>query len=162
LDGIKLEPRKLKGGAARGKELPKGPSGRNLCRWCELEVPKGRVTFCSDFCVEEWRLRTDVSFLREKTLARDKGICALCAVDTIAEYFALKRSRGGHKARLLQRWGLKTLNRRTLWDADHIVPVAEGGGACDLSNIRTLCLICHREATRQLRERLAQRVARNL
>jgi hypothetical protein len=24
------------------------------------------------------------------------------------------------------------------------VPVAEGGGECDLSNMRTLCLKCHR------------------
>jgi hypothetical protein len=59
--------------------------------------------------------------------------------------------------RLLQHWGLKSINRRTLWDADHIVPVAEGGGACDLSNIRTLCLICHRDATRQLRSRMMDR-----
>jgi 5-methylcytosine-specific restriction enzyme A len=157
LDDIKLEPRHLKGGYARGQELPKGAAGRNLCRWCELEVPKGRITFCSDFCVEEWRLRTDAGFLREKTLARDKGICAACRVDTLAAYIELKRSRGAAKVRLLQRWGLKSLNRKTLWDADHVVPVAEGGGACDLSNIRTLCLICHREATRQLRERLLLR-----
>lgn len=157
MDDIKLEPRHLKGGYARGQELPKGAAGRNLCRWCELEVPKGRITFCSDFCVEEWRLRTDAGFLREKTLARDKGICAACRVDTLAAYIELKRSRGAAKVRLLQRWGLKSLNRKTLWDADHVVPVAEGGGACDLSNIRTLCLICHREATRQLRERLLLR-----
>lgn len=145
----------MKGGWARGVELPKGPEGRNLCRWCELEVPKGRVTFCSDYCVEEWRLRTDPGFLREKTLARDKGVCAQCGVDTLAAFVALKRSRKVARVRMLQQWGLKTMNRRTLWDADHIIPVAEGGGACDLSNIRTLCLICHREATRQLRERLA-------
>jgi 5-methylcytosine-specific restriction endonuclease McrA len=56
---------------------------------------------------------------------------------------------------------LKAVSRRTLWDADHIVPVAEGGGACDLSNIRTLCLVCHREATRALRERLAVRRAQS-
>jgi 5-methylcytosine-specific restriction enzyme A len=152
-----FEPRTLKGGYARGQELPKGPSGRNLCRWCELEVPKGRITFCSDFCVHEWRLRTDPGFLREKTLERDKGVCALCGVDTVAAYATLKRSRGVGRVRLLQQWGLKTINRKTLWDADHIVPVAEGGGACDLSNIRTLCLLCHREATRQLRDRLAAR-----
>lgn len=45
------------------------------------------------------------------------------------------------------------MNRRTLWDADHIVPVVEGGGECDLSNIRTLCVNCHRAATLALRER---------
>lgn len=149
-----LEPRRLPGGRARRQELPKGPEGRTLCRWCGLETPKGRYTFCSDFCVEEWRLRTDPGFLRERTLLRDKGVCALCSVDTVAAYADLKRSRGTGRVRLLQKWGLKSIGRRSLWDADHIVPVAEGGGACDLSNIRTLCLVCHRQATRQLRERL--------
>jgi 5-methylcytosine-specific restriction endonuclease McrA len=53
-------------------------------------------------------------------------------------------------------WGLGKCIRKSLWDADHIVPVAEGGGECDLDNLRTLCLLCHREATRQLRERLRE------
>jgi 5-methylcytosine-specific restriction endonuclease McrA len=44
--------------------------------------------------------------------------------------------------------------RRSLWDADHILPVAEGGGECDLENLRTLCLMCHREATAELRRRM--------
>jgi len=44
--------------------------------------------------------------------------------------------------------------RRSLWDADHIIPVVEGGGECDLENIRTLCLRCHRVATAQLHERI--------
>jgi 5-methylcytosine-specific restriction enzyme A len=40
-----------------------------------------------------------------------------------------------------------------LWDADHIVPVVEGGGECDLANLQTLCLKCHRERTAALRKR---------
>ncbi len=55
---------------------------------------------------------------------------------------------------LLKKWGLREGSRKSLWDADHIVPVAEGGGECDLSNMRTLCLLCHREATTALRHRL--------
>src|SRR5581483_7715613 len=31
----------------------------------------------------------------------------------------------------------------------HILPVASGGGECDLSNMRTLCLKCHRERHRR-------------
>jgi 5-methylcytosine-specific restriction endonuclease McrA len=51
---------------------------------------------------------------------------------------------------------MKTIaSRRSLWDADHIVAVAEGGGQCDLDNLRTLCVACHREATARLRARLA-------
>jgi hypothetical protein len=35
------------------------------------------------------------------------------------------------------------------------VPVAEGGGECDLANMRTLCLKCHRAATAALLKRRA-------
>ena len=41
------------------------------------------------------------------------------------------------------------------WEADHIVPVVEGGGECDLSNLRTLCLACHRQETARLAARRA-------
>jgi len=54
---------------------------------------------------------------------------------------------------LLLYWGLKTRIRRWLWEADHIIAVVEGGGECDLENIQTLCLRCHRKKTKQLRER---------
>jgi 5-methylcytosine-specific restriction endonuclease McrA len=106
--------------------------------------------------VHEWRLRTDPGYLREQVLARDRGICALCLIDTRAAFLDLKRARGSHRIKLLDRWGLVRLNRKTLWDADHILPVAEGGGECDLNNLRTLCLPCHRQQTRELRMRLAR------
>ena len=61
--------------------------------------------------------------------------------------------RGGRRLRALAEWGLTRMSRSSLWDADHIVPVVEGGGECDLSNIRTLCLKCHRTATAALRQR---------
>lgn len=57
---------------------------------------------------------------------------------------------------MLRHWGISKRRRKTLWDADHIVPVIEGGGECDLNNIRTLCLICHRRATARLRQRIRQ------
>jgi 5-methylcytosine-specific restriction endonuclease McrA len=41
------------------------------------------------------------------------------------------------------------------WDADHIVPVVEGGGECGLSNFRTLCIPCHKKETKRLHGRLA-------
>ena len=50
-----------------------------------------------------------------------------------------------------------------LWEADHIVPVVEGGGASrdidPLANLRTLCRHCHRAETRALAARRAR--ARN-
>ena len=144
----------MKGGWADRASLPRGENGRALCRWCQLEVPQGRLTFCSDWCVEQWKLRTDPGYLREKVLERDRGVCARCRTDTVAAFLQIKRSRGVAKLKLLRQWGLTRLQRSSLWDADHIVPVAEGGGECDLENIRTLCLHCHRQATAELRERL--------
>src|SRR5712664_3700534 len=112
----------MPGGFADRAALPKGTNGRNLCRWCSLEVPPRRFTFCSDWCVNEWRLRTDPGYLREQVLVRDRGVCALCRADTKAAWIGLKRARGTHRLKLLEHWGLKSLNRKTLWDADHIVP----------------------------------------
>jgi 5-methylcytosine-specific restriction protein A len=148
--------RTLPGGRAKKQSLPRGPNDLPLCRWCDLEIlAKRRRTFCSDYCVHQHRLRTDPGYLRDQVFARDRGICAACQADTIAIYNALKRARGPNRAAGLSIYGMKTITaRRTLWDADHILPVAEGGGQCDLDNLRTLCLPCHREATAQLRLRL--------
>src|ERR1700678_3805703 len=149
--------RTMPGGWADRQNLPKGPTGRNLCRWCNLEVPQGRVTFCSDWCVEEWRLRSDPGYLREKVLERDRAVCATCGIDCLHAERELKRLRGAARLKALLAWGFgagaRASSRKSLWDADHIVPVVEGGGECDLENIRTLCLKCHRAVTAQLRAR---------
>ncbi|HZT38014.1 MAG TPA: HNH endonuclease signature motif containing protein [Bryobacteraceae bacterium] len=149
--------RVMPGGRVDPRTLAKGPNGRALCRWCNLETPPGRRTFCSEWCVKEWRLRTDSGYLREQAFERDRGVCALCGMDCVAELRRLKRLRGRQRQTAWAAWGLRPGQRASLWDADHIVPVAEGGGECDLSNIRTLCIRCHREATRELRARLRSR-----
>ena len=136
-----------------------GPHGRPLCRWCRLEIlATRRRTFCSDYCVHQWRLRSDPGYLRDQVFIRDRGVCAICTTDTVQAYAALKRSRGKVRAESLEMWGVKTVtSRRSLWDADHILPVAEGGGQCDVENLRTLCLLCHREVTAELRLRMRRR-----
>lgn len=143
-------------GRLRGLPAAMGPSGRPLCRWCQLEIlASRRRTFCSEFCVHQWRLRSDPGYLRAQVLARDHGLCTLCSTDTLLAFRQLQRSRGKARADLLALWGLRSVRaRRSLWDADHILPVAEGGGECDLDNLRTLCLPCHREVTAALRLRL--------
>lgn len=145
--------RAMPGGWVDRKSIPLGPNGRGLCRWCSLEVPPRRFTFCSSYCVHEWRLRTQPAYLREQVFLRDHGICMHCGVDTIAAARRLKSSRGTNRQQLLNHWGLKQRTRKSLWDADHIVPVSEGGGECDLDNLRTLCLRCHRLVTAKLRDR---------
>src|SRR5215831_14295582 len=112
--------RTMPGGAADPAELARGPNGRALCRWCNMEVPAGRRTFCSSWCVHEWRLRSDPGYLREQVFERDKGVCAVCGIDTIAEWRRLKRLPAARRVGQLRDWGLKRLTRSSLWDADHI------------------------------------------
>ena len=91
--------------------------------------------------------------------AATKGVCARCGTDCIAEFNRIRRLRWERRERAFAEWGLKPRQSKSLWDADHIVPVIEGGGECDLDNLRTLCLKCHRQATADLRQRLATVVA---
>jgi 5-methylcytosine-specific restriction endonuclease McrA len=155
--GMKLPGRRLaEAGWAGGGVVEVGAHGRALCRWCRMEIlAKRRRTFCSEYCVHQWRLRSDPGYLRDQVFLRDQGVCGMCGTDTVAAYAALKRSRGAVRAELLEVWGMRSVGaRRSLWDADHVRPVAEGGGECDLDNLRTLCLCCHREATADLRRKL--------
>src|ERR1041385_6982339 len=103
----------MPGGFADRAALEKGQNGRALCRWCNLEVPARRFTFCSDWCVNEWRLRTDPGYVREQVFLRDGGICALCRADTITAYLELRRSRGSKRKKLLASWGLRRLTRQS-------------------------------------------------
>jgi len=125
---------------------------RRPCRWCGGEVRGRRLTFCGGACVHEWKLRSDPGYLRAQVFARDRGVCALCGVDTEALRKDKRKLDYSARRQFEKEWG----GRRNLWDADHVVPVVEGGGECDLSNMRTLCLKCHREATAALRSRRAK------
>ena len=125
-----------------------------------------RRTFFSDKCVHEWKLRSDPGYLREVVQQRDKGICAECGRDCEALYCELRNIQKTKDYRacreaiaLLNQEGFSldgySIQRGRLWQADHIVPVAEGGGECGLDNIRTLCTPCHKKATAALRKRMA-------
>ena len=132
-----------------------GRASRESCRWCRGQVPKGRFTFCSPQCVHHWKLRTDPGYLRQQVLLRDGGVCAQCGLDTEALRKDKRKLDYNARRQFEKDWGL----RRHLWDADHIVPVAEGGCECDLANMRTLCLQCHRQATATLLKRLRATVS---
>ena len=123
--------------------LPKGPNGRALCRWCSVEVAPPARTFCSNACVHEWKIRTQADYAKMHVAKRDDGICALCRVDTFAAL------------RPLPNREFPSREARRCFDMDHIVPVVEGGGACGLDNLRTLCRPCHRAVTAELQKRRA-------
>lgn len=139
-------------GWANLKQLPTGPNGRRLCRRCSQEVPKGRRTFCSETCVHEWRIRTDPNYVRQQVEARDHGICAACGLDTAKLRSTLRAQLPWDQfEQAMRARGFEPFGHQ--WEADHIVPVSEGGGECGLENYRTLCLPCHRKATKQLHQR---------
>ena len=133
------------------RTLARGPGGRALCRWCGLEVPKGRRSFCSVYCVHEHKLRSDPGYLREEVFKRDRGVCAECGLDTEKLRRRFRRLSRRERRKEAARLGVNPT--RALWHADHIVPVVEGGGECDLDNMRTLCISCHKQATKSLMER---------
>jgi 5-methylcytosine-specific restriction endonuclease McrA len=154
-DGSQMMPgRTQRGGWVKAKKL-------SQCRRCSGEIPDGRRTFCSDECVHQWKLRTDPGYLRDHVFERDKGVCALCGTDTVALRLHFLKLDYKARYRFLKEWKLREGFRKSLWDADHVVPVAEGGGECDLTNMRTLCLKCHRQATAELRERLTSKRSRD-
>ena len=143
----------------------RGPHGYRLCRFCKKEVQPPRKTFCSDECIHQWKLRSNVSYLREHVYKRDRGICAKCGVDTRMQKIRIEDvlCMAGHDTKnptflaLIKEWNLTVHeSQKSLWQADHIVAVSEGGGETGLDNIRTLCTKCHKEQTAgQARRRLA-------
>ena len=113
--------------------------GKYVCKVCHKPCPKRRTRYCSDECF----YRNTPSIMRNEVGRRDKGVCAMCGLDT------------------------KTLPKRhpygtPYWEADHIIPVSEGGGLCGLDGYRTLCRgagtnNCHAKVTGELRKRLNER-----
>ncbi len=153
------------------EKLEKGPHGRALCRQCKIEVPRGRYTFCSDDCVHNWKLTTNGVYLRQVLFRRDRGICAVCGLDTeklkalLVAVWLRDPERAFQNAYVIgfgscfkaMRWWRRQPRPKSLWEADHVKPVVEGGGMCGLDNLRTLCKPCHKKATADLRARLKHR-----
>jgi 5-methylcytosine-specific restriction protein A len=156
-------------GYVNPSKLARGPNGRALCRRCGQEVPVGRRTFCSDLCVHEHKLRTNPGYVRKQVFVRDRGVCAVCGLDTVIteQQLALVINTSWHtgpavwaaaKDEFRLKLGAKNggRNHGGFWDADHIVPVIKDGGGCGLDNYRTLCIPCHKQETTALRKQLAE------
>lgn len=62
-------------------------------------------------------IKGDTKVIRETLFRRDQGYCKGCGVYS------------------------------DTWQADHIIPVHQGGGACTLDNFQTLCEDCHKDKT---------------
>ncbi len=95
--------------------------GRCACG-CNNQLIGKRTKWYSDECRIQslhhyYILKGDSKFIRAEVFRRDMGYCRSCGVFSID------------------------------WQADHILPVHKGGGACSLDNIQTLCIECHKAKT---------------
>ncbi|KAL3922926.1 MAG: hypothetical protein SGARI_006339 [Bacillariaceae sp.] len=108
-------------------------------------------TYCSRECAEQGRLKRggmySSSQLRSQLFALEGGVSerlnALCNAG-----WKLPKT-----AKSLERL-LQDPKEGDFWQADHEVAVAEGGGGCNLDNLRTLCVPCHAVETEKLHKRL--------
>lgn len=147
---------KIHGWGQRGN-YPLPPSrtdretGKRLCRWCEAPVPRGRVFWCGEICIEEYRLRGDWNHLRDYIINRDKAKgCAICKSRRLSPSLVKERRAVGLVGRVTafrtyEFWGPYNPVEYA-WEVDHIVPVAEGG-TDEPTNLRLLCRPCHVEIT---------------
>lgn len=99
------------------------PSLNGICACgCEKLLPSKKRKWFSEECVNKSYLhfaviKGDIAVIRQCLYDIDFGFCRHC--------------------------GSYSEN----WQADHIVPVFAGGGACDISNFQTLCVECHADKT---------------
>lgn len=151
------------------RDLPhqKDENGKPLCRWCKGPIAPPRRSWCSDACVKEYLIRSSADTLRSAVYERDKGVCACCGADTDKIKRVIHQAERSYDsltdgiierkdwqdwphyaiAAILRRLGFN--RNQTLWEADHIVEVSNGGET-SLENIQTLCVPCHKQKTRQM------------
>lgn len=141
-----------------GRPVERGQNGKLLCRLCRVEVSGRRIYWCSDACVEHYKVLSDPGYVRGLLFKRDHGVCRLCGLDTVE---LEERHRVANETSLTYLYWFegRALPRvvRSLWDADHTVPVVEGGGLCGIDGYRTLCIWCHKAETKALAGRLAEK-----
>lgn len=150
-------------------DLPylKDEDGKPLCRWCKGPVAPPKRSWCSKACVKEFLIRCSADSLRRAVFDRDKGVCACCGADTEqikrimshAQHGYDKLTHGLIKHSGWQDWPSYVIGlvfqrvgfnqSKTLWEADHIKEVCNGGEG-SLENIQTLCVPCHKAKTKKM------------
>eukprot|EP00931_Biecheleriopsis_adriatica_P054214 TRINITY_DN31885_c0_g1_i2.p1 TRINITY_DN31885_c0_g1~~TRINITY_DN31885_c0_g1_i2.p1 ORF type:complete len:1469 (+),score=253.20 TRINITY_DN31885_c0_g1_i2:117-4523(+) len=116
--------------------------------------------FCGGQCRESYFVKRKSECARQALLALEGGICRRCGIDTeqlkVREAFfgesgAANSAERSMFARLTTARRLKLLEnpkRANLWEADHVLAVADGGGESEITNFQTLCLACHGDKTK--------------
>lgn len=98
--------------------FPKRHDGLCACG-CNKPLAKGKKRWATPSCQQNavtlfFIVKGDTKTIRSELYKRDDGICNCCGKQV------------------------------DLWEADHVFPVHRGGAYCDLDNLQTLCVECHK------------------
>ena len=98
------------------------------CCWCGSGLKGRRTRWCSTPCVTAYLIaKGDTGRARTELVKRDGHRCAIC-----------------HEG------------EKKVLEVDHAIPLVEGGTNA-IQNLRLLCRECHRDETRKLRGRMAEK-----
>jgi len=136
--------------------------------------------FCSAECEARLALISDPGRMRKALFDLEAGVCRLCGLDCgqlqarlrgLGAAGSAEQRRGvlvgadaryampEHSARLSALCTAEGAAKAHLWEADHVTPVRLGGGLCGLENMRTLCNLCHAQASAAFAAERARRRA---
>ncbi|XP_005106506.1 DNA annealing helicase and endonuclease ZRANB3 [Aplysia californica] len=121
-----------------------------------------QLRLCSYPCMDRYWILTHASYCRDQLFDIQRGVCQLCQLDAHSFITRLKCTKDlVVRAELLNKSPFRCLGSKQkkliitqpspgqFWQVDHIKPVWQGGGMCDLDNLRTLCTPCHLRVTRR-------------
>lgn len=130
-------------------------AGEKICVMCGKPLTGRKLRWCGDNeCFQLMWIRSgDQAAMRRYLVDRDKGICAGCGMD--AELLKEVLYHGRRKsARGFTEWckskAIPCGYHYHVWEADHIIPVSEGGEHHE-DNLQILCLNCHHKKARKIK-----------
>ncbi len=134
---------------------------------CGQPIPPGRKTYAGPLCHGRWRNKHHKHRdARNSLFMREGGVCAECGTDTMALRSAYIQSLHTRFPDMmpalmdelhpeLRPHSYPSL-RHSWWQADHVVPIIEGGTSRP-EDYQTLCIPCHKSETRSLQCRRAEK-----
>jgi len=120
---------------------------KRLAKLADAEVYVSRLT--GSVVLNPWGQSDPVDYVPHPAAAKSHA-----EFETLLAILSLW---AGHDLRNRNQWPYDAPRKlkHSLWQADHITPVVEGGGGCGLDNLRTLCTRCHHAETSALAKRRA-------
>ncbi|KAK7505565.1 hypothetical protein BaRGS_00003310 [Batillaria attramentaria] len=156
--------------------------GTPLCLQCQLPcsslLSRETVThsdnawqtrFCSRTCADTHWIKSNTAYLRSSVYDVQHGVCQLCHFDAHSFFCQVRDTPDlKQRAKIIGSGKYSSLGTSVkkqmiskpyeglFWHVDHIRPVWDGGGQCDIDNLRTLCTPCHSSVTSRQATKRAQ------